>query len=158
MFRKFLIFILLFAGNALLAQGTARIINEDFSQGVIIELAANALSPSADFLAVRDSSSHKIALSNLILDDKNVWIKNSDDDAEIENTANWYYDENGQILFLDLKGVKNSLTSQSILRFTILPLQTFENHLSLSVYETSADSGNLPGELQKINDLQLNLK
>jgi len=158
MLRKFVIFALLLVGHASLAQEAVRIVSEDFSQGIIIELAANVLTPSANFLAVRDSSDHTLALSNLALDNKNVWIKNSDENEEIENTAHWYYNEEAKILFLELKSIKSALTPQSILRFTILPLKTFENHLSLSVFETSADSGNLPDALQKISDLDVDLK
>ena len=83
---KFLIFGLLLAGNGLVAQETARVVNEDFSQGIIIELQANLLSQSTDFLAVSDSSAHELALSNLALDNQNIWIKNSANDAEIENS------------------------------------------------------------------------
>lgn len=158
MLRKFVVIVLLLASHALLAQETARIINEDFAQGIIIELEANVLSPSSNFLAISDSGKHQLALSNLALGNQNVWIKNSEEDAEINNTAHWYFDDEAEILFLDLKGIRSMLTSQSVLRLTILPLKTFEHHLSLSVFETSIDSGNLPDELKKINDLQLNLK
>lgn len=153
-----MIVLLLFAGPTALAQGTVRVIDNDSSQDVIIELSASALSPSANFLAVRDSGNHELALSSLAIDDENVWIKNSKEDSQIENATHWYFDEPSKTLFLDLRGIRSMLTPQRTVRFTILPLKTFENRLSLSVLETSADSGDLSDALQKISDLNVGLK
>ena len=155
---KFLIFGLLLAGNGLVAQETARVVNEDFSQGIIIELQANLLSQSTDFLAVSDSSAHELALSNLALDNQNIWIKNSANDAEIENKVYWNYDAESKLLFVDLRGIKGSLPAGSTLQLTILPLRTFKAHLSLAVFEAPANSGNLAEAMQRISDIDVDLK
>lgn len=158
MLKKFLIFILFLASGGLLAQEAARVANQDFSQGIIIELEANVLAPSSNFLVVRDSSNHRLAISNLSLSNQNIPIKDTDEDSEIENTAHWYYDAGSRLLLVDLRGIKSLLAAGRTLQLTILPQRIFENHLSLSVFETSASSGNLSDELQKISDLVVDLK
>jgi hypothetical protein len=154
MLRKFLILFLILAGSGLLAQETAKVINEDFSKGIVIELPANLLPSSANFLAVSDSNTHELALSNLALDNQNVWIKKSTDKVTIENTAHWNYDVGSRFLFVDLRGIKGSLTAGSSLQLTILPLKNFETHLLLSVFEAPANSD----AVQKVSDLDVDLK
>lgn len=158
MLRKFLIFVLVFAGNGLLAQETAKVINQDFSNGIVIELQASMLPSSANFIAVSDSNTHELALSNLALDNKNVWIKKSTDEALSENTAHWNYDGGSRLLFVDLRGIKGSLIAGSTLQLTILPLKNYERHLSLAVFESPENSGSLSDIMQKVSDLDVDLK
>ena len=160
-FKRFIVIInlllSLFLTN-LLAQESVTIINQDLSQGVTLELNTSTLIPSTNFLVISDSSNHTLALSNLVLNDQNIWIKKSSETVNTTNTVHWYYDENSQFLYIDLTGIKESFSANTVLQLTILPLKTFESYLSFSVFESSSNSGNIPDVLQKVSDFKVDLK
>lgn len=142
----------------LLAQESVTVISQDLSQGVTLELNASTLIPSSNFLVIRDSSNNTLALSNIVLDDQAIWIKKSGGVVDKANTVHWSYDKDSQFLYIDLSGIKESFSANTVLQLTILPVKTFESYLSFSIFESSSNSGNVPDGLQEISDIIVDLK
>lgn len=158
-----IIFIILCIGFWLLppltiAQDTVQIVSEERSGGITLELEANTLSTASAVIAISDSGGQKFALSSLKLDDQGIWIKNSREASNRENTAHWYYDEDSRLLSIDLNGVREALTSATNLQITILPVTSYTNSFLISVFEGQSSAGNSPDALQKITDLNIDLK
>lgn len=141
-----------------LSQDAVRIVDEDQSSGITLELDANALAPASGSIAISDSGGQAFALSGLVLDDENIWIKNSNEESNRENAAHWHFDEDSRLLFIDLNGIRESLSTATILQLTVLPLKSYTKSFSLSVFEAPANAGNSPEDLQKISDLNIDLK
>ena len=163
MLKKFkstiIIFLLLvFSLPPLLAQESVTVISKDLSEGVTLELNTSTLIPSSNFIAIHDSSNNMLALSKIVLDDQTIWIKKSNKAVDKMNTANWSYDEDSQFLYIDLSGLKESFSPNTVLQLTILRVKTVQSNLAFSVFRSSSDSGNTPGELQKISDVKVDLK
>lgn len=140
------------------AQDSVTIIRQNLTEGVTIELNASALAPATNFIVISDSSNQMLALSGLVLNDQNIWIKKSNEAVNNPNTVQWFYDENSQSLCVDINGIKNSFSANSTMQLTILPVKTSETNLSFSIFESSTDSGNIPDGLQKISDIKVDLK
>lgn len=160
---SWIIFIILCLGFWLLpppiiAQDAVRIVSEDRSGGITLELNANALTPVSGIIAISDSSGQEFALSSLRLDDQGIWIKNSSEESNSENTAHWYYDEDSKILSIDLNGIREALAVAANLQLTILPVTSYTNSFFISVFEGQPNGGNSPDALQKISDLKIDLK
>ena len=163
MLKKFkstiIIFLLLvFSLPPLLAQESVTVISKDLSEGVTLELNTSTLIPSSNFIAIHDSSNNMLALSKIVLDDQTIWIKKSNKAVDKMNKANWSYDEDSQFLYIDLSGLKESFSPNTVLQLTILPVKTVQSNLAFSVFSSSSDSGNTPDELQKISDVKVDLK
>jgi len=161
--RRIIIFNILCLGfwllpPSIIAQDTVRIVSEDQSGGITLELDANALDPASGAIAISDSSGQEFALSSLKLDDQGIWIKKSREESNRENGAHWYYDEDSKILFINLNGIKESFPSASVLQLTVLPVTSYTNSFYLSVLEGPANAVSSLEELQKISDLKIDLK
>lgn len=150
-----LLFFIITTGKA---QDSVTIVSQDLTNGVTIELNTSVLASATNFIVIGDSGDQKLALSGLTLNDQNIRIKKSSEAANIENTAHWFYNDNPQFLYIDLNGIKNSFSSDTNLRFSIIPVKINKTNFSLSISESSTDSGNLPDGLQKITDLKVDLK
>lgn len=166
MFKKFkrlfivIPFILgiLFFTSTVFAQDAVTVVRQDLTQGVTLELNPSVLSPTANFIVIDDSANQTLALSSLLLDDQSIWMKKSNGVVDVTNTVNWYNNEDSEFLYIDISGIKNSFSPNTILQLTILPVKTNKTNLSISIFESSTDSGNLPDGLQKISDLKVDLK
>ena len=163
MLKKFkstiIIFLLLvFSLPPLLAQESVTVISKDLSEGVTLELNTSTLIPSSNFIAIHDSSNNMLALSKIVLDDQKIWIKKSNKAVDKMNKANWSYDEDSQFLYIDLSGLKESFSPNTVLQLTILRVKTVQSNLAFAVFRSSSDSGNTPGELRKISDVKVDLK
>ena len=112
-----ILILLLFLGflvpqsGALLAQELVRISEANISEGITLELNTEALTSSTNFLAVGDTSNQMLMLTNLTVNDQNIWLKKSDEEVVNSNNAvHWYYNEEAQILFVNLTGIKDNFT------------------------------------------------
>lgn len=156
-----LVVLLLFSViSALLAQDGVEVISQDISNGFHLALNTTALSPQATFLAVQDSAGEELILTNLRLGDQAVWLKKGTgaSDTVLANTANWFYDQTTRSLYVDLAGIRESLAGSATLHLTVSPVKTFQSSFSVSVFQTPANVRDLPGDLQRIADLRINLE
>lgn len=133
-------------------------VSKDLSQGVTLELNTSTLIPPSNFIVIHDSSNNTLALSKIVLDDQTIWIKKSDKVVDKVNTAHWSYDEDSRFLYIDLSGLKESFSANTVLQLTILPVKTVQSNLAFTVFRSSSNSGNIPDELQKISDIKVDLK
>ncbi len=151
--------LVIFSHQVLVAQETVKIINQSLSEGITFELDTDPLTPSANFLVISDTSHQMLVLSSLILNDQNIWLKKSSEVAvDVENAVHWNYDVDSQLLFINLTSIKQTFSSETILQITVLPIKTFQSNFFLSIFESSTNSGNLPENLQKISDLNVDIK
>ena len=152
--KYLLVFTALFVLSLSLSAQDQIAVNKDaLEKGVSIELSVSDLSNDQAYLRIADVAGQAIALKELWLDDRQIWLKRSDDEATLNGSANWMDDETSRTI--DLRGISDLLNSTQQLRCTIVLLDSKEDAYSLTVAQVDSRE-QIPAELIRTIDIDLN--
>lgn len=137
----------------LFAQDQIAVDKDALEDGVIIEISVSDLSNDQSFLRIADVTGQALALKEMWLDDRQVWLKRSAEEATLNGSAHWMDDETS--LTIDLRAVSELLRSARQLRCTVVLLDSKEDSYSLTVGQVDSRE-EIPAELIRTIDIDLN--
>jgi len=137
----------------LVAQEQIAVNKDALEDGIAIEISASDITDNQSFLRIADATGQAIALKELWLDDRQIWLKRSDEESTLSGSANWLDDETS--LTIDLRGLTDLLNSAQQLRCTIVLLDSKEDSYSITVGQVNSREQE-PAELIRTIDIDLN--
>lgn len=135
------------------AQDQIAVDKDALEDGIAIEISVSDLSNNQSFLRIADVTGQALALKELWLDDRQIWLKRSADESTLSGSANWMDDETS--LTIDLRGISDLLSSSRQLRCTVVLLDSKEDSYSLTVGQVDSRE-QVPAELIRTIDIDLN--
>jgi len=140
-------------GLPLFAQNSMSVQRSDLASGTVIDIAVSDLDNSQQLLSIAEKTGQAVALQELWLDDRQIWLKRSAEDVTVAGSAHWMDDETS--LIIDLDGLEDLLSQAQTLRCVVVLLDSKEDTYSLEIGQTDSRA-DAPAQL--IRSLEIDLK
>ncbi|MGH1362330.1 MAG: hypothetical protein ACRBF0_02160 [Calditrichia bacterium] len=140
-------------GLPLFAQNSMSVQRSELASGIAIDITVGDLDNSQQLLSIADKTGQAVALQELWLDDRQIWLKRSSDDVTVAGSAHWMDDEAS--LIIDLDGLKDLLAQAQTLRCVVVLLDSKEDTYSLEIGQTDSRA-DAPAQL--IRSIEIDLK
>lgn len=140
-------------GLPLHAQNSLSVQRSELASGITIDIPVSDLDNSQQLLSIADKTGQAVALKELWLDDRQIWLKRSSEAVTVAGSAHWIDDETS--LIIDLDGLGDLLSQSQTLRCVVVLLDSKEDTYNLDIGQTDSRA-DAPAQL--IRSIEIDLK
>lgn len=142
------------------AQETLTFTTTALTEGIDLPLSVGELGGESRYLIVQDTLGGALALRAVELDGRAVWLRRSREPAPAVDfpVVHWYDEEKSGLVVVDIRNLRPSLTSTSVIHLRLVPMAETAAPMYLRIYESAVVPGMPPENLPLLKELRVEIK